>query len=149
MKPKSPIRLLLQRSALAAMILVALHATAHAKEAGQIAVETLVKSTQSWNGDTLPPYPAGQPEVTILRITIPAGQRLPMHEHTVINAGVLLKGELRVTMKDGQTKDLKAGDPLIELVDQWHYGENFGTEDAQIVVVYAGIEGKPNTVEQE
>ncbi len=45
------------------------------------------------------PLPA-YPEVTILRIHIPPGATLPLHEHPVINAGVLLKGELTVTTQD-------------------------------------------------
>ncbi len=106
-----------------------------------IKVKTLAKSTTSWNGDTLPAYPAGQPEVTVLRITIPPGMQLPLHEHPVINAGVLVKGELQINTKDGESKLLKAGDALIELVNEWHYGANNSAEDAVIFVVYAGIEG--------
>ena len=33
---------------------------------------------------------------------------------------------------------LKPGDPIVELVDEWHYGESTGTEDAEIVVTYVG-----------
>jgi len=36
-----------------------------------IQVETLAKSTQEWDGDTLPAYPRTQPEIQILRITSP------------------------------------------------------------------------------
>ncbi len=62
----------------------------------KIEVAQLVKTTKSWNGAGLPNYPQGQPEITILRIKIPVGAKLPMHEHPVINAGVLLSGELTV-----------------------------------------------------
>jgi len=126
-------------------LFAAIPATVFADKPSTIVAETLVKSTKSWNGDTLPAYPAGQPEVTVLRITIPPGTQLPMREHPVINAGVLLQGELQVNTKDGQTLLLKAGDALIELVNQWHYGANVGTEPAVILVVYAGIEGMPVT----
>ncbi len=47
-------------------------------------------------GNTLPEYPEGKPEITILRIQIPPGTTLPLHTHPVINAGVLLSGELAV-----------------------------------------------------
>lgn len=33
-------------------------------------VKELVKSTRSWDGEVLPAYPQGQPQITILRITI-------------------------------------------------------------------------------
>ena len=55
-----------------------------------IEVETLAQTTSSWNGNTLPGYPQGQPQVTILKIIIPPGFELPLHQHPVINAGVLL-----------------------------------------------------------
>ena len=39
-------------------------------------VITLAETIQSWNGDTLPAYPEGQPKVTILKITIPPKSKL-------------------------------------------------------------------------
>lgn len=112
----------------------------------QINVEQLAKSTKSWDGEYLPHYPEGQPEVTILRIKIPAGAELDMHFHPVINAGVLLKGELTVVAEDGKILNLKAGDSIVELVNKKHYGKNEGTETAEIIVFYAGIENKPITI---
>lgn len=105
----------------------------------------LVRSTQSWNGALLPPYPAEPPELRILRITIPAGARLPNHRHPVINAGVLTRGSLNVVAEDGQTLELKAGDPIIEVVDTWHYGFNPGDTEAEILVFYVGTTNAPIT----
>jgi beta-lactamase class D len=112
-------------------------------------VEELVKSNVSWDGRTLPAYPAGSPEVTILRITVAPGERLPLHTHPVINAGVLTKGGLTVVTADDRKLYLKAGDPIVEVVDTWHYGVNEGSEPAEIVVFYAGITGEPITVKEE
>lgn len=71
---------------------------------------------------------------------------LPLHEHPVINAGVLLKGQLTVITTDNKTLHLKAGDPIVEVVDSLHYGINEGNEPAEIMVFYAGIEDKPITI---
>lgn len=109
-------------------------------------VETLAKSSASWNGSPLPAYPTGRPEVSILRIRIPAGTTLPMHRHPVINAGILLRGELTVVTEKGATLHLKAGDPIIEVVDTWHSGKNEGSDLAEIVVFYASTAGQPITV---
>ena len=111
-----------------------------------VAVEQLAKSTKSWDGEALPQYPEGQPEVTILRIKIPAGAKLEIHNHPVINAGVLLKGELTVVTEDDKTLHLKAGDSIVELVNKKHYGKNEGAETAEIIVFYAGVENKPITI---
>lgn len=135
-------------SALLAAVVVALCASgpARAVDALGVQVETLAKSATSWDGASLPAYPPGRPEVTILRIRIPPGTQLPLHKHPVINAGVLTKGELTVLAETGQTLHLKAGDALVELVDTWHYGRNDGDMPAEIVVFYAGSENTPITV---
>ena len=109
-------------------------------------VKELVKSSQSWDTALLPAYPQGQPEITILRISIPAGARLNMHTHPVINAGVLISGELTVMTTSGKTLHLKAGDPIVELVNTLHYGMNEGSVPAEIIVFYAGVRGNPITV---
>lgn len=115
-------------------------------EPAGVTVRTVVQSTRSWNGTPLPAYPSGQPEVTVLHITIPPGVALPMHQHPVINAGMLIRGQLLVTSAAGASVQLRAGQGLIEMVNQPHYGTNNGTEPAEIVVVYAGVKGQPITV---
>ena len=109
-------------------------------------VKELVKSTQSWNGELLPAYPQGQPEITVLRISIPSGTQLDTHTHPVINAGVLISGQLTVVTADGKTLHLKAGDPIVEVVNTLHYGINQGKVPAEIIVFYTGTVGTPITV---
>jgi quercetin dioxygenase-like cupin family protein len=118
------------------------------QEAKEIPIvgKELVKTTQSWDGEFLPRYPQGQPEITIRRISIPAGARLETHGHPVINAGMLLSGQLTVVTLDGKTLRLKAGDPIVELVNTFHYGVNHGKVPAEIVVFYAGAVDMPITV---
>jgi len=111
-----------------------------------VTVDVLAKTASSWNGAILPFYLKGQPEVTILKILIPPHVQLPLHQHPVINAGVLLQGELTVETKEGKILHLKAGDPIIEVVNTWHYGINEGDEPAVIIVFYAGIQGKSITI---
>jgi len=111
-------------------------------------VEVLQKSSISWDGDALPEYPEGTPEVTVLRITIPAHTKLPLHHHPVINAGVLTRGQLTVVTVDGKELHLEAGDSLVELVGTVHFGRNDSDEPAEIIVFYAGIQGEPITVKE-
>jgi len=121
----------------------------YARDANSSEVETLAKSTSSWNGEALPGYPQGRPEVTILKLTIPPRTELPWHKHPFINAGVLLSGELTVVTRDGKTLHLKAGDALVELVNTWHHGINDGDVPAEIIVFYAGIKDLPITIKQQ
>jgi quercetin dioxygenase-like cupin family protein len=71
-----------------------------------------------------------------------------MHRHPYINAGVLLKGELTVVTDDHRKLKIKAGDSIVELVNQLHFGENATDEPAEIIVFYAGVEGRPVAVKQ-
>jgi quercetin dioxygenase-like cupin family protein len=41
----------------------------------------------------------------------------------------------------GNVLKMKAGDPIIEVVNTVHYGKNEGDEPVEIVVFYAGSEG--------
>jgi quercetin dioxygenase-like cupin family protein len=58
-----------------------------AADVNAVQVDALAKTSLSWDGSRLPNYPKGTPEVTILRIKIPPGAQLPLHKHSVINAG--------------------------------------------------------------
>jgi quercetin dioxygenase-like cupin family protein len=103
--------------------------------------ELIAESYLSWNGDSLPAYPSGKPKISIVKVTIPPHSELPHHYHPVINAGVLLKGQLTVVDVKGNVLEMKAGDPIIEVVNKIHYGKNNGDEPAEILVFYAGAEG--------
>ena len=122
----------------ALLFLAALSGPAFALDNPGVVVESLVQSSVSWDGTPLPAYPAGQPQLSILRIFIPPGTTLPLHQHPVINAGVLLSGVLTVVTEQDETLQLKTGDPIIEVVNKWHYGRNDGAEMAEIIVFYVG-----------
>jgi quercetin dioxygenase-like cupin family protein len=131
-------------------VLLGLMAWPHVAQADDVMaqmaqVEVLTKATHSWNGSTLPSYAAGQPEISIVRVTLPEGAALPLHEHPYATAGVLLQGTITVRTPSGVAQQFTAGDGVIELVNQPHAGANTGTGDAVILVVYAGIEGQPVT----
>lgn len=125
-----------------------LASTIWAQDENVVKIDVLAKTSSSWDGGTLPNYPKGRPEVTILRIKIPPKFKLPLHIHPVINAGVLLKGELTVVTEDKKTLHLKAGDSIVEVVNTWHHGKNEGNEPAEIIVFYAGIKDKPITIKE-
>jgi quercetin dioxygenase-like cupin family protein len=106
----------------------------------------LAESIKSWDGRTLPNYPTGQPKISILKFTIPPKTTMARHIHPVINAGVVLKGELTVVDEHDNVLILKAGDPIVELVNTIHYGINEGNEAVEIIVFYAGTEESAITI---
>ncbi len=121
---------------------------AHGGE-GVVSETLLDKVPNSWDGKALEAYPAGKPAITMLRISVPPKVKLPKHYHSVINVGYMLQGELTVRGENGQSKTIKAGEPLIEMVGTIHYGENTGDTTAVIVVFYAGDSKTPITTATE
>src|SRR5512139_1068407 len=128
--------------------LVWLSGNVPAEEATAVHVDVLAKTSLSWDGSTLPEYPKGTPEITILRIKIPPGVLLSLHNHPIINAGLLLDGELTVVTEDNKILHLKAGDSIVEVVNKRHYGKNEGTKTAEILVFYAGVVDTPITIQK-
>ena len=123
-------------------------AKVHYTDIPGVKANVLIKTTQSWNGGDLPAYGEGQPEISIIRYQIAPGATLPMHMHPVINAGLLIKGQLTVTKKTGETLTLNAGQPIVELFKEWHYGTNPGKEAVDLVIVYAGTVGTPLVIRE-
>lgn len=134
---------------LAAMFASGCASVAPSAAQAPFASQLLAKSGHSWDGSKLPEYPRGVPEISIVRIQIAPGAQLPLHRHPVINAGVLISGQLTVVTDEGKTLHLKAGEPIIEVVNRWHYGKNEGTVPADIIVVYAGVERGPVTINKD
>ncbi len=106
----------------------------------------LLKTDHSWDNVKYSTYPAGQPELTVLKITIPAHTILPWHTHPMPNAAYILSGTMQVENKNGSLhKTLKAGDVLPEMVDTVHRGIT-GDQPVEIIVFYAGVKGMPTAI---
>lgn len=131
-----------------ALILLAVlgFSVAMAADRNTVKVDVLTKSTKSWDESDLPAYPTETPEITMVRLTIPAGGKLPMHKHPVIAAGYLVKGSITVEDEDGKKIHVKAGDALLSLVNKWHAVSNAGDSTAEIVLFYAGAPNVPHSI---
>ena len=111
-------------------------------------VETLLVTTSTWNGEKIGWYPYGSPEVSVLKIKVPVGVKLALHKHPIPLVAYMLSGELSVETDDGKRAVFREGDPIIEVIDTWHFGESTGDEDAVLVAFYMGVTRLPNTIEK-
>jgi quercetin dioxygenase-like cupin family protein len=110
-----------------------------------IRITPLAKTTTSWDGKPIV-YPQGQAEITGMLIEIAAGAETGWHLHPVPSFAYVLEGSLEVTLKDGRTKRVNAGEALVEVVDTLHNGRNVGARPVRLVVFYSGAAGKPLTL---
>ncbi|MBV9642691.1 MAG: cupin domain-containing protein [Verrucomicrobia bacterium] len=115
----------------------------------QIKVEQILQATQSWDSSPYPGYPTGQPQVTVLRITIPPRTALHWHRHPVISVGYVLSGHLTLEKRDtGERTILQPGQAVAETVQTTHRG--FTTDEpVELIVFYAGQVGLPLTINEE
>ena len=114
---------------------------AQPKDATQIEKEVLLESSESWDGMPYRAYPAGPPQLTLIRLKIPAHTQLPWHTHPMPNAAYIVSGELTVeTRSSGAKRTLRQGQTLAEMVGTEHRGVT-GDTPVELLVFYAGTPG--------
>ena len=114
---------------------------------GEVESIELLRTSKSWNDVELPDYPQGRPELVAVKYIIPAGKKLGWHHHEAMNHGVLVQGELTIIAQDGQTKVMRAGEVVVEMVDTIHHGENRGTEPVVLYMFYLAQKDMPLSVQ--
>lgn len=109
--------------------------------------ETLLQAEQAWNGAAYTRYPAGRPQLTMIKLTVAPHSALPWHSHPVPNAGYILSGSLTVQERaSGKSITLQAGQAFAKMVQDIHRGMNNGDVPAVILITYAGAQGVPTSV---
>lgn len=106
----------------------------------------LLRTSISWNDAELPDYPQGKPEIVAVKYTVPPGAKLGWHHHVSMNHGILVQGELTIIGKDGKTTTIKEGEPVVEMVDAVHRGENRGDKTVILYMFYLSQKDLPLSV---
>ena len=120
-------------------------ASSHAQTVKPGRREVLLQATKAWNGDAYARYPAGTPQLTMLRVTIAAHTALPWHTHPVPNAGYVLSGQLTIQDREtGKSRTFQAGEAFAESVDDVHRGAA-GDTPTVLILTYAGTPGLPTS----
>lgn len=112
-------------------------------------VETLLDTDRSWNGAPVKAWPAGRPQIKVLRYTIAPETSLAWHRHPVPTVGHVIRGRLTVEVQGGPARTFGPGETFGEVIGTWHRGVNKGKEAVEILVFQAGVQGKPVTVLQK
>jgi quercetin dioxygenase-like cupin family protein len=108
--------------------------------------EILLQTGQSWNGKPYTHYPAGQVQLTTLKVTLAPHTALPWHTHPFPNSVYVLSGTLTLHDKaSGKTLVVHQGQAVGESVDDVHRGEA-GDQPAVLIITYAGTPGVPTSV---
>jgi quercetin dioxygenase-like cupin family protein len=122
---------------------------AHALDSGAGApvVVTPIKTTAVTSTGQPLILPQKDVEVTASIYDIAPGATLPVHKHPFARYAYVLAGTLEVTNVDtGKSDIFKAGDFIVEMIDQWHQGSNIGTDPVKLLVIDQTEAGAPVTV---
>ena len=129
-----------------AIVFLLTHTTALSSEFNdRIQSQENLSTTKTWDGAPIH-YPSGTAKVTGAIHTIPPGVETGWHLHPVPCFAFVLEGELVVELKDGRTKNLKAGDTLAEVIGTLHNGKNTGRVPLKIAIFYIGNTELKNTI---
>lgn len=122
------------------------HVSAQIKNGGAgksgVTTETLLHANAAWDNTRYIAYPKGAPEITVLKITVPALGELPWHTHSMPNAAYVLSGEITIEEQNGNKRYFSAGQVIPESVNTPHRGV-VGDTPAVFIVFYPGVKGMP------
>jgi quercetin dioxygenase-like cupin family protein len=113
----------------------------------QVQSTELIRTSQSWDGVELPDYFKGRPELVAVKYVFPAGKKLGWHHHPVMNYGILVQGELTIIGQDGKEKTVHEGEPVVEMVNTIHHGENRGSKPVILYMFYLSQKDMPLAVQ--
>jgi len=104
--------------------------------------DCILQSGAAWNGQLYEAYPAGKPQISVMRMTLPPHSELPWHTHPMPNTAYVLSGQLTIEDKEtGQTQSFNAGETLNETVNSAHRGYTTD-KTTELIIFYAGVEGQ-------
>jgi quercetin dioxygenase-like cupin family protein len=115
--------------------LVLLISPALAQQGGKVVVTPITTTTQTASGQPIKP-PADGAKVIVSMYEIAPGAKLPPHKHPRVRYGYMEAGLLRVSnLVTGKIDEYRAGEFIVDAVDQWHEAENPGKEPVKLLVI--------------
>lgn len=111
--------------------------------------KTVLQATEDVVGQEIAYPKVEHPEVTGMKVTIPAGQETGWHTHSMPGYAYVLSGTITLEYEKGITKQFKPGEAFAEVVNVSHNGRNNGPDDVVLVVFFTGEKGIPFTKKKE
>ena len=135
----------MRRLVLAVSVLALLGSVSWAADAPKAVVKPVLTTTTTASGQPIAVPP--NPQVIVSTYDIPAGASLPFHKHPFQRYAYVMAGDLSVVNRDtNETYRYRAGDFIVEVLDQWHMGRNEGKVPVKLLVIDQVDPGKPNVV---
>ena len=139
----------MMRGKTAAGLLLCLWAgAALAEDAKPVTVTPILATATTASGQPIS-FPQGDLAFTASSYEIAPGASLPEHKHPFPRYAYVAAGTIAVTNTvTGQTATYKAGDVIVEAVDQWHKAANTGSDAIKLIVYDFAPKGAANVVKK-
>ena len=106
----------------------------------------VLKASQTASNMPLEYPKTGKAEIVSVIGELEPGGRTSLHQHPVPVFVYVLEGTITVEAQGGQPRDYKAGQAYIEDVNHWHQAMNKGGTPVKLLIIFAGEQGKPTTI---
>ncbi len=113
----------------------------------KVVITKVLSTTQTSSGQPIK-LPQSDVQVIVTTLEIHPGATLPRHLHPYPRYGYVMQGTLKITNEvTGLAETYKAGDFIVESLNQWHHAEIVGDEPVKLLVIDQ-VEGRraDNTV---
>jgi quercetin dioxygenase-like cupin family protein len=131
------------------LILMAfLSLTASSQYSGLI-IKDLLRTDTTSIGQKITYPEFADPEVTMLKITIPPGKSTGWHKHNFPVFAQVLKGTLTVELEDHREIKFKEESTFAEMRDTYHNGKNMEDSDLVLIAIYMGGKGQKLSIMKE
>jgi len=130
------------------ILLAFLSLTARSQYSGLIIKELLRTDTTSIGQKiTYPEF--ADPEVTMLKITIPPGKSTGWHKHNIPVFAYVVKGTLTVELEDHRIIQFREESTFAEMRENYHNGKNMEDTDLVLLAIYMGGKGQKLSIMKE
>jgi quercetin dioxygenase-like cupin family protein len=132
----------------AGLLLCLWSGAALAEDAKPVTVTPILATQSTASGQPIT-FPAGNIAFTASTYDIALGATLPEHKHPFPRYAYVVSGTIAVTNTvTGETVTYRAGDVIVEAVDQWHKASNTGSDAIKLIVYDFAPKGAQNTVKR-
>jgi quercetin dioxygenase-like cupin family protein len=130
------------------ILLAFLSLTAKAQYSG-LNIKELFRADTNTIGQKIVYPNFSDPEVTMLKITIPPGKSTGWHKHNIPVFAYVIKGTLTVELEDHRIVKFKEDSTFAEIVDTFHNGTNMEDTDLVLIAIYLGGKGQKLSIMKE
>lgn len=113
-----------------------------------VLIQNLLKTDTTSIGQKIHYPDTGNPEISMLKVTIPPGKETGFHKHTIPVFAYVMSGKLTVELENGKTMEFNKESSFAEVINTMHNGKNTGKEDVVLIVTYLGVKNLPLSIKK-